>query len=194
MDEDVHPLTEMARALFRDGLTQRARLLFYEELSPDTKPTETQARAAALGVLGMIQGELPDADEPAVKELKLFLLELAYAICPWVKSEALNLIHTRRVDFIYTDTGTKSASAAFNKRLDVAREVHLLTKAGQYGVKIVADREHRGVQTQTSRDCNKPEVKKIIEQCYGQITSSEAVEVLGRLYGRAQKPARQRPR
>ena len=175
-------------------VTKLARLLFREELSSDTKPTEKQAREAALFVLLTIhQHGFPGADnnDPAVQSIKLFLLELAYAIYPDALPKLTKRWHTRRVDFINTTQGAKSAGAALGKHLDIAAEVYLLTKAGQPGNRIVADRENMDPRT-ISGICAKPDIKWVVADCYGQITRQEAAKALERLYGRARKNTKRR--
>jgi hypothetical protein len=166
-----------------------ARLLFREELSSDTKPTEKQAREAALFVLLTIhQHGFPGADDndPTIQDIKLFLLDLAYAIYPDALPKLTKRWHTRRVDFINKTTGAKAAGAALGKHLNIATEAYLLTKAGQPGTRIVANRENMDSRAIT-RICTEPDIKWVLTDLYGQITSSEAAEVLERLYGGARK-------
>jgi hypothetical protein len=157
-----------------------ARLLFREELSSDTQPTEKQAREAAFFVLLAIHQHGFDDNDPTTKDLKIFLLDLAYAIYPDALPKLAKRTHTRRIDFINRTTGAKKAGAVFVKYLGIATEVYLLTKVGQPGTRIIADRENMD-SSEITRICKQPDIKWLVADWYGQITGSEAAEALERL-------------
>jgi hypothetical protein len=165
----------------RDDIKLALRLL-NRPLSPDTKPTEREARAAARRVTHAItdllfkidddirgQDAIPD-DRPGVSPtideilnelafLGTFLIELGFNFDPTFRPKNLNRIYTRKVDFSDATQGSGRTRAAQARHFAIALRVRELRKAGAKAPVRTTAEEFNTVSSDVSRICADPDIK-----------------------------------
>jgi len=159
-----------------------AQQLLDEPLSSDSRPTEKEAQAAARRVLEAVVKDLLHADcgNLTTAGIIVFLLSLANALDPDGIEEIARSVYTRKIVLVDTSKGIEKTRATLGKYFGTAAEVYLLTKAGQPGTHIVADRENMD-SSEISRICTRADVKRAVETWFRNITEAEAVEELGHI-------------
>jgi len=141
----------------RDDI-ELARRLLREPLSPNTKPTEREARAAARRVLHTIPDLLLKIDN----DLRMFLIDLGFVIDPAFRPRVLRRHHTRKVDFSDATPGSGRTRTANAKHLAIARRVRELRKAGAKAPVSTTAKEFGKVNSVVSRICADPGIKEYL--------------------------------
>jgi hypothetical protein len=154
--------------------------LLEEKLSPDTKPTEKEARVALRKVLWGVTELLFEIDKDMRKDSKdgdewpsplpefgLVLTQLALAIDPAFdpKGRLAGFSRTRKINFGNSTQGSATTRAAHARRLDIAFRVRELRDAGAKApVRQTADEFHT-VSTDVSRICKalRSEVESLLD-------------------------------
>jgi hypothetical protein len=154
-----------------DDDVKLAWLLLDRPLSPHTKPTEKEARAALRRVLEAVGKSLPGS---RWADVSFFLWAgLADALDPREDVAVL-----RKAHFTDMGTGTRKALTAATKDMQIAAEVYLLNKAGQHGVSLVAKRTDKD-PSQISRAYKA--YRQQVELRFASVTASQAAEELKNL-------------